>query len=151
VYGLQKSLTRSVVFTSGLRRVRRIPSATRRRAAQPAHRLPGDARIREGLDPVSIRLCSFRGLGRFLFFALNAAPAIAADAKIATLDVPSMFCALCQISLRRALERLPCVIEAKADNNTTRAKVTYDPDKVSADDLAAALSKSGFQATMRTP
>ena len=80
-----------------------------------------------------------------------AAPAIAADARTATLDVPSMFCALCQISVRKALERLPGVIEAKADNNSKRAEVKYDPGKVSADDLAAALSKSGFPATVRTP
>ena len=82
---------------------------------------------------------------------LAAAPAIAADARTATLHVPSMFCALCQISVRKALERLPGVIEAKADNNSKRAEVKYDPDKVSADDLAAALSKSGFPATVRTP
>jgi periplasmic mercuric ion binding protein len=86
-----------------------------------------------------------------LLLALTAAPAIATDPRIATLDVPSMFCALCQISVRRALERLPGVIAAKADNNVKRADVTYDPDKVSADDLAAALSKSGFPATVRTP
>jgi mercuric ion binding protein len=86
-----------------------------------------------------------------LLLALTATPAIAADPRTATLDVPSMFCALCQISVRRALERLPGVIEAKADNNAKRAEVTYDPDKVSADDLAAALSKSGFPATVRTP
>jgi mercuric ion binding protein len=86
-----------------------------------------------------------------LLTALAAATAIAADPKIATLDVPSMFCALCQISVRKALERVPGVIEAKADNSLKRAEVKYDPDKVSPEDLASALGKSGFPATVRAP
>lgn len=84
-----------------------------------------------------------------LLTALASASALASDPKPATLDVPSMFCALCQISVRKALERVPDVIEAKADNNAKRAEVKYDSDKVSADELAAALGKSGFPATVR--
>lgn len=82
---------------------------------------------------------------------LTAAPAFAADPKTATLDVPSMFCSLCQISVRKALERVPGVIEAKADNNLKRAEVKFDPGKVSADELATALTKAGFPATVRAP
>jgi mercuric ion binding protein len=82
---------------------------------------------------------------------LASAAALAAEPKSATLDVPSMFCSLCQISVRKALERVPGVLEAKADNNLKRADVKYDPDKVSAEDLAAALTRSGFPATVRTP
>jgi periplasmic mercuric ion binding protein len=86
-----------------------------------------------------------------LLTALAAALALASDPKTAMLDVPSMFCALCQISVRKALERVPGVIEAKADNNTKLAEVKYDSDKVSAAELAAALGKSGFPATVRAP
>lgn len=89
-------------------------------------------------------------LDRAVLLALLAAvPALAADPKSATLDVPSMFCSLCQISVRKALERVPGVIEAKADNNLKRAEVKYDPQQVSADGLAAALTKAGFPATVR--
>jgi mercuric ion binding protein len=89
-------------------------------------------------------------LKRVVQFALLAAlPALAAEPKSATLDVPSMFCSLCQISVRKALERVPGVLEAKADNNLKRADVKYDPDKVSPDELAQALTKSGFPATVR--
>jgi copper chaperone CopZ len=51
--------------------------------------------------------------------------------------------------VRKALERVPGVIEATADNKSKRAEVQYDPDKVSADELAAALGKSGFPASVR--
>lgn len=84
-----------------------------------------------------------------LLALLAAAPALAADPKSATLDVPSMFCSLCQISVRKALERVPGVIEAKADNNLKKAEVKYDPQQVSADGLANALTKAGFPATVR--
>ena len=84
-----------------------------------------------------------------LLTALAVSSTLAADPKTATLDVPSMFCSLCDISVRKALERVPGVIQAKADNKSKRAEVKYDPDKVSADELAAALSKSGFPATVR--
>lgn len=82
---------------------------------------------------------------------LCAAPALAAEPKTATLDVPSMFCSLCQISVRKALERVPGVIDAKADNSAKRAEVKYDPDRVSADELAAALTHAGFPATVKQP
>lgn len=80
---------------------------------------------------------------------LASATALAGEPSIATLDVPSMFCSLCQISVRKALERVPGVIEAKADNNAKRAEVKYDPDRVSAEQLAAALTNAGFPATVR--
>jgi mercuric ion binding protein len=80
---------------------------------------------------------------------LASAAALGAEPKTAILDVPSMFCSLCQISVRKALERVPGVIEAKADNNLKRAEVKYDPEKVSAHDLATALTNSGYPATVR--
>lgn len=85
-----------------------------------------------------------------LIALLSAAPALAADPRTATLDVPGMFCSLCQVSVRKALERVPGVIEARADNNAKRAEVKYDPDKVSAEELAKALTNAGFPATVRS-
>jgi mercuric ion binding protein len=86
-----------------------------------------------------------------LLVLLTTAPALAAEPKIVTLDVPSMFCSLCQISVRKALERVPGVLEARADNNLKQAEVKYHPDKVSPDELAAALSKAGFPAKVKHP
>ena len=80
---------------------------------------------------------------------LAATPIFGAEPRSATLDVPSMFCSLCQVSVRKALERVPGVLEAKADNSAKRAEVKYDPDKVTPEELAAALTKSGFPATLR--
>jgi len=78
-------------------------------------------------------------------------PAFAAEPKHAVLDVPSMFCSLCPITVRKALERVPGVLEAKADLATKRAEATYDPDKTSPEALAKAVSEAGFPATVKNP
>lgn len=67
------------------------------------------------------------------------------------LDVPSMNCALCPLSVKKALERVPGVLSAKADLATKTAEATYDPDRASAEKLAKAVSDSGYPAAVRKP
>jgi mercuric ion binding protein len=88
---------------------------------------------------------------RALALLALAAPALGGEPRVAVLDVPGMFCSLCQISVRKALERVPGVLEAKADNALKRAEVKYDPEKASPEQFAAALTKAGFTASVRGP
>ncbi|MDX1374831.1 MAG: cation transporter [Burkholderiales bacterium] len=67
------------------------------------------------------------------------------------LDVPGMNCALCPLTVRTALERVPGVIEARATYEPKRAEVTYDSDKVSPEALAKALGDAGYPASVRKP
>ena len=76
-------------------------------------------------------------------------PAFAGEPKVAVLDVPGMFCSLCPITVKKALERVPGVVHAKADLATKRAEATYDPDKTSPEALAKAVSEAGFPATVK--
>lgn len=77
-----------------------------------------------------------------------AAPALAAEPKIAVLDVPSMNCSLCPVSVKTALSRVHGVIDVKADLATKRAEVSFDPDRVAPEALARAVSEAGFPATV---
>jgi mercuric ion binding protein len=77
------------------------------------------------------------------------APAFAGEPKLAVLDVSGMTCSLCPITVRKALERVPGVLEAKADLGTKRAEVRYDPDKVTPEALAKAVTGAGFPATVK--
>lgn len=88
---------------------------------------------------------------KLLALLVFASPALAGEPKTAVLDVPSMFCSLCPVTVRKALMRVPGVLEAKADLATKRAEAKYDPDKVSAESLAKALSDAGFPATLCQP
>ena len=87
---------------------------------------------------------------KYALLALIAAvaPALAGEPKMAVLDVPGMFCSLCPVTVRKALMRVPGVLEAKADLATKRAEARYDPDKVSAESLVKAVSDAGFPATL---
>lgn len=84
--------------------------------------------------------------------ALGAAFALCAHAgepRSVVLDVPGMYCSLCPVTVKKALERVPGVIEAKADLATRSAEARYDPDKVSPPALAKAVTEAGFAATVR--
>lgn len=80
--------------------------------------------------------------------ALSAA---AAEPARVVLDVPGMNCSLCPISVKKALDRVPGVLEAKADLATKSAEAKYDPDKVSPEALAKAVTNAGYPATVKKP
>jgi mercuric ion binding protein len=89
-------------------------------------------------------------------FALAAAlivplAALAGELRQAVLDVPGINCALCPITVRKALQSVPGVVEAKADLATKRAEVKYDPEKVTPQQLAGAVTSAGYPATVRSP
>ena len=75
--------------------------------------------------------------------------ALAGEPKLAVFDVSGMSCSLCPITVRKALERVPGVLDASAELASKSAHVKYDPDKVSADALAKAVSDAGFPATVK--
>lgn len=80
---------------------------------------------------------------------LGATLATAGEPKNVVLDVPGMDCSLCPITVRKALERVPGVLEARAFWPDKRAEVKYDPDRVTPAALAAALADTGYPATVR--
>jgi len=82
---------------------------------------------------------------------LGAPASHAAEAKTIVLDVPGMTCRFCPITIRRALQKVPGVIEAKADYESKTATVTYDPDKTTVEALTAATANAGYESRPRTP
>ena len=93
---------------------------------------------------------SFRNLRALTCAALLLSSAVAlADApKQAVLDVPGMNCSLCPITVKKALRRVPGFIDAQVDLGTKRAVVRYDPEKVTPDRLAGAVTNAGFPAAV---
>jgi mercuric ion binding protein len=62
-----------------------------------------------------------------------------------------MNCSLCPISVRKALERVPGVVRAKAELGTKSAEVVYDPAKASPEALAKAVTDACYPANVRKP
>jgi len=69
---------------------------------------------------------------------------LAASPKTATLAVQNMTCALCPITVKKSLEKVPGVSAVKVDFNSKTATVTYDADKVQPESLTKATTNAGY-------
>ncbi len=74
---------------------------------------------------------------------------MAAKSQTVTLDIPGMTCKFCPITIRKALKKVPGVIEAKADYETKTATVTFDPDKTNIETLTKATANAGYPSTLK--
>lgn len=88
---------------------------------------------------------------KFLVAVLVALPmvALAATPKTVTLDVKSMTCEVCPITVRRSLERLPGVSGVKVDFDKKTTTVTYDPDQAQPEALSKATTNAGYPSTVQ--
>ena len=84
----------------------------------------------------------------FAFASLSVSPSFAAT-KTVTLDVPGMYCAVCPITVRKALEKVPGVSKATASLDKKEAVVTYDDTKTQVKNLLDATFEAGYPSTVK--
>ena len=70
--------------------------------------------------------------------------AFAATPQTAVLDVQNMTCSMCSITIHKALEKVPGVIEATVDYDHKTATVKYGADKTNPSALVKATTNAGF-------
>lgn len=87
-------------------------------------------------------------LALMLAAALSTTGAFAGGPRTATLDVTKMDCAVCPITVRKALENVPGVESARVDFKTRKAVVTFDPTRTSPAVLTKATADAGFPSTV---
>ncbi len=73
-----------------------------------------------------------------------------ASPQTVTLDVPSMNCAMCPVTVRKALEKVDGVYGAEASFDTKQAVVMFDDETTSVDALVAATTNAGYPSTQVT-
>lgn len=81
------------------------------------------------------------------FIAPTLQAAGAATQETVILDVKNMTCAMCPITVRKALEKVPGVIKAEAKyegDGVGWAKVTFDPTNTGVEALTDATTKAGY-------
>jgi mercuric ion binding protein len=85
-----------------------------------------------------------------LMAVLVAAPltVLAAPPQTLTLDVRNMDCALCPITVKKALEKVAGVSAVQVDLDTKTAIVTYDPEQAQSEALTQATTKAGYPSTV---
>lgn len=72
----------------------------------------------------------------------------ATDPKTIRFKVEGMTCGGCVIGVRKVLTRLDGVSKAKVSYDDQRAIVTYDPAKVTVEQMIAAIETLGYKATV---
>ncbi len=81
--------------------------------------------------------------GGSLAMALPALPAV----QTVSMNIEKMTCALCPITVRKAMERVDGVQDVEVDFDTKTATVTFDDTKTTAADVAQASTDVGYPAT----
>ena len=74
---------------------------------------------------------------------------LAGTLQTVTLDVQNMTCAVCPITIKKALERVPGVTDAKVDFDKKTARVSFDPDKTTPAALTNATADAGYPSSFR--
>jgi copper chaperone CopZ len=72
------------------------------------------------------------------------------EPSVIELKVTGMTCGGCVRSVERTLSRMPGVTAASVDLAAGKATVRYDGSRTKPEDLIAAVSRSGFEASHRT-
>jgi mercuric ion binding protein len=68
-----------------------------------------------------------------------------------TLDMHNMTCAMCKITIKKALQSVDGVQKVSVDGDTKMADVTFDPQKTSIEALIKATTNAGYPATVHQP
>lgn len=84
-----------------------------------------------------------------LLLALASLGALAASPRSAVLDVQNMTCELCIVTVKKSLEKVPGVSQARVDYAGKRATVVFDGDRTSEAALVKATTNAGFPSSVR--
>ncbi len=76
-----------------------------------------------------------------------ALPAMSADQTV-SMNVEKMTCALCPLTVRKAMERVDGVQHVEVDYDSKTATVTFDDSKTTATDVAQASTDVGYPASV---
>jgi mercuric ion binding protein len=89
-----------------------------------------------------------RALVLAIVFSSLASVAMAKTQKV-TLNIPTMDCATCPITIKTALVRVPGVSSAKVSYEKREAVVVFDDKKTSVDALKKATADAGYPAMLK--
>ncbi len=71
-----------------------------------------------------------------------------AATRTVTLSVPGMNCPTCPITVKKALNRVPGVLQVSSSLEKRQSTVTFDDSKASVDDLIMATEEAGYPSSV---
>ena len=72
--------------------------------------------------------------------------ALHAEPRTVTLEVSNMTCALCPITVKKAIAKVPGVLDARVDYGTKTAIVRFETEKTTVEAITAATTNAGYPA-----
>jgi periplasmic mercuric ion binding protein len=84
-----------------------------------------------------------------LALALLAFVTFAGTTQTVVLVVQNMTCGVCPITVRKALEQVPGVTDAKIDFDRKTASITFDPDRANLTDFTKATAEAGYPSSLQ--
>lgn len=72
-----------------------------------------------------------------------------ATQKTITFTIEKMTCAMCPITVRKAMEKVAGVLSVETNYNSKTATVVFDPSKVDTNAIAAASTNAGYPAKVK--
>lgn len=89
-------------------------------------------------------------IGFGMFLGLLGLPTSAlADSKTVTLSVPGMYCDMCPVTVKKAIQKVDGVEKVSASFETKQAVVTFDDSRANVDKLREATAKAGYPSTIK--
>jgi len=88
------------------------------------------------------------GFGMFLGLVGLSTSALA-DSKTVTLSVPGMYCEMCPVTVKKAIQKVDGVEKVSASFETKEAVVTFDDSRANVDKLREATAKAGYPSTIK--
>ena len=68
--------------------------------------------------------------------------------QVVKLSIENMTCKMCDIAVRKAIEKVDGVTEATVDYETKTAQVTFNPEKTTAMKIEEASTMAGYPAKL---
>lgn len=83
------------------------------------------------------------------FIAAAPLSGTAGASQTVTLDVKNMTCAACPITVKKAINQVPGVVNATVDYESRTAVVTFDASKVSVEAITKATAHAGYPSSLK--
>ncbi len=90
-----------------------------------------------------------RKLATVIALAASLSSPVWGASKTVTLSVPSMYCEVCPITVKKALTKVDGVTKVEVNFDKRQAAVTYDDAKANVEALTKATANAGYPSTLK--
>lgn len=98
------------------------------------------------LAGATLVVMTFVGLNVYTYAKISPSEATTKSGVQMTIPVKGMSCFTCETAVQSAVHKLPGIYDVKASAKEKMARVSYDPEKISLDEIITAIDGTGFKA-----